>query len=150
VCRTWEYRWFQTILFYFCMLFSVSSWDYHDVRMLGCLNNLVLKFHALLSLSRSSLFILSGFNFVSIGSVTGGPQRYCFSFIWKSSVSRTISLIPRIFHVSSLCGRFLTLVSAYIKEISCILLLVLITFSSSGLKFCRYGTIFVCHVTKCL
>jgi hypothetical protein len=37
----------------------VSSWDFRDLCALKCLNNLVLRFYALLSLNPSSLFIFS-------------------------------------------------------------------------------------------
>jgi hypothetical protein len=50
--------------FVFCILFSVSSWDYHDVCVL------VLSFHAWLSWNISSLFILSGCNIISVVPLT--------------------------------------------------------------------------------
>jgi hypothetical protein len=50
------------------MLFPMSFWDFLDLCLLQCLNNLKPEFHALLGLNPSSLLILPGCNFISIAS----------------------------------------------------------------------------------
>lgn len=61
----------QICCFLFSILFSVCSRDFCDIRVLECLNPLVLVILAFLSLNPSSLCILSACNFISIASLTG-------------------------------------------------------------------------------
>jgi hypothetical protein len=57
------------------MLFFVSSWDFADLCVFECLNNLMLGLHGLMKLNPSSLFILFGCKFTATASLAGHSSR---------------------------------------------------------------------------
>jgi hypothetical protein len=55
-----------SFLIFFLACSIVSPWDFRAVCALECHKNLVLQFHAWLSLNPSSLIILSGHNYIKL------------------------------------------------------------------------------------
>jgi hypothetical protein len=70
------------------MLLSVSWWDFRDVCVLECLNQLVLGFHASQSLKPFSLFIVSGFNFICTAPLKSQSMQP--DILASTSVSRVL------------------------------------------------------------